>query len=347
MERKATLFTNYGKLLVRMLLAAIPLAMLGGCLQVETRILLHTDGSATVTERVTFSQRLLVLSSTAGKELNITDCLSKSAAEERGKHMGEGVALTSHRIEDAPQGARQSVAVFKVADINKFEYVSPFLAYSDYAEHTVLKASLFPIYEDTWYGRVGGQMAVTFKPTTKSAQRDPRKDENPPPPPSPVSLQVLRNLQPVFIDMMEGFKVRVVFESYGSLRFRQYYRYRGMRSGTHEFDLIDFSDSDLDNYSQSFLGNEEVMLELLRGKVHYPYVLDHTAGHGTNNTLPVYHPNGVPEIYFRPSREMFDKHFAGKTIKREERHGGEMPAKWEQIGWRGDGKDDKKKGEDE
>jgi len=51
-------------------------------------------------------------------------------------------------------------------------------------------------------------------------------------------------------------------------------------------------------------------------------------------TLPVYHPTNVPEIYFNPSKELFDRYYVGKTLDFGERNGGKKPAKFDEIGYK-------------
>jgi len=315
-------------------LAAV-LALAPGCLQIETRVKLHEDGSATITERLQFSKRLLDLASKGGTGADIASLLTKEAALKRVKQMGKGVTLVRHQVRDAEKGARESITVLTIPDVRNFRYVCPYLATYDYPKHTVMKCGMIPIYADTWWGRRAGEMAVTFTPTSKG--RPPRRPKNwkPPKGPSPRDLQVLRDLRPVFRDLMRDFRLRLVFESYAPLRFRQYYRYRGSRAATREYDLIDFSDTDLDKYGYEFLANEEIMLELLRLKTGGANVVDHVKGHAGNLTLPVFHPGGIPEIYFRPSRVFFDRYFQGKTLQHDKRRGGKQPATWNRIGYKG------------
>ena len=317
-----------------------------GCLQVETRVKLEEDGSAVITERVRFSRTLLDLEDKVGPELKLSPLLEKAAALERMKQMGNGIELVKHEVHDAENGAKESTAVFKIPDINNFTYVSPYLAMRNYPKHTVLKATLFPIYESTWYGRHAGQVAVTFAPA--SAERDSGRKVEPAKGPTPAEQQVLRDLRPIAADAMKDFRLKLTFESYAPLRFRQYYRFRGSGAGTKSYDLLDFSDKSMDKYSREFLGNEEIMLELLGLQMGGANIVDHVSGHADNLTLPVYHPGGTPEIYFRPSRALFDKYFAGKTIKFDPREGGERPARWEEIGHKPDAakKDESKKDED-
>lgn len=317
-----------------MLTVGLVILVSAGCLQIETRVKLEEDGSAVVTERVQFSKSLLDLSAKEGPTKDIAALLTKEVALERMKQMGKGIELVSHEVREATKGARESIAVFKIPNVSDFTYVSPYLAVARYPKHTGLKANLFPIYESTWYGRHAGQMALTFAPT--SAERDSGGKVEPPKGPTPADQQALRDLRPIAADMMTDFRLKFTFECYAPIRFRQYYRYRGAGAATRTYDLIDFSDKDMDKYGHDFLGNEEIMLELLSLRTGGANIVDHVSGHADNLTLPVYHPTGTPEIYFRPSRAMFDKYFAGKTLKFDQRDGGERPANWDDIGYKPD-----------
>lgn len=309
---------------------AVALALLAGCLQIETHVRLHEDGSATITERIRLSQRLLEANTRSGGGPDILQSIGKEAALERMKAMGKGMELESHEVRQAEGGAKEAIAVYRIGDISNFRYVSPYLAALDYPKHSVLQCTLFPVYESTWYGRRAGQMAVIFKPASEQRGNPPEPGKSP----TPLDQQVLRDLRPVFADMLKDFHVRFTFESYAPLRFRQYYRYRGQGAGTKTYDLIDFSDRDLDKYGYDFLRNEEIMLELLGLRADGPNTVGHVAEHGSNSTVPVYHPRGTPEIYFNPSRALFDRLFQGKTLKFEERDGGARPADFNEIGYK-------------
>ncbi|MFO7898187.1 MAG: hypothetical protein R6V58_03900 [Planctomycetota bacterium] len=144
-------------------LAAL-LAALSGCLQIDTHIKLYEDGSATVTEKLRFSKRLLDLEAKQAADLRLSSLLTRKAALDRMKHMGKGIELVSHKIHDVEKGARESLAVFRIADLNDFRYVSPFLAYVDYPKNNVIRAKLYPLYKSENYVGVAGQMAVVFWP---------------------------------------------------------------------------------------------------------------------------------------------------------------------------------------
>src|SRR5262245_19138608 len=108
--------------------------LLSGCFELETRIRLNPDGSATVTERLNLSERLLDLGDAPGTNQSVAQLLTKEAVEARMKHMGKGIRLASHETRDGSHGSRESIAVFEIADANEFCYASPFLAYTDYTE---------------------------------------------------------------------------------------------------------------------------------------------------------------------------------------------------------------------
>jgi hypothetical protein len=309
--------------------SAVLTVSVGACLQIDTQIEVQPDGGALVTERLQLSQELL----DQGSKENIAKFLGREAALARMKQMGQDLTLVSHETRDAPGGARESVAVYRVPDIRGFTYVSPYLAVANYPKHHAIKTNLFPVYESTWWGRRAGMMGASFTSVSEEPQRG--APPAPPPPPSPAELQALRDVQPVFRDLLKGFHLKFTFKSYAPLRFRQYYRYRGMREMTQTYDLIDFSDQNLDNYGAAFIGNEEIMLELLRMQVSGFNITEHVKTHADNPTLPVFHFRNTPEIYFAPSRPMFDQYFAGKDLTFSHEEGGPRPAKFEEIGFKG------------
>ncbi len=137
-------------------------AALAGCLQVETTVALHTDGSATITERVRFAQRLLDLGA-ADPALNVAPLLERSAVQDRAAHMGRGLTLVSHEVRDAEGGSRESLSVFRIADVNEFRYASPFLAFTDYPENSMIGVQMVPLLKSRNYAGSAGQMAVQFK----------------------------------------------------------------------------------------------------------------------------------------------------------------------------------------
>lgn len=308
------------------------LPFLSGCFEIDTHVLVHEDGSATITETVRFSERLLDLDRTREDGVKIASLLSKEAVQERMKHLGTGIELVSHDVQEGPQASRESVAVFKIADVDDFQYVSPFFGFTDYADNNVIQTEVLPLTENTWWGRHSGEIAIRFTHTKQPKQRPQPKEGEVVKGPSPRELQIYRDLQPVFRDMAEGMKLRFTVETYAPVRV--WHGVRNGRANTRAFDLIDFSSEQMDQYGYDFLSNEEVMLELLRGELNGPNLAENVKDHVNNFTVPIIRPTGADEIWFRPAKPLFDKYFAGKKIKVQRgRESVEVPATWEEVGY--------------
>ncbi len=326
----------------------LPASMLflSGCMQLDTLVKLNEDGSATITERLRFSRRLLDLSGKEGTEKDIASLLKKESAEERAKQLGKGAALISHEIKDVEGGARESIAVYKIDDLNELHYVSPFAAYKDYAQNNSAKFHLYPITETSWVGSDAGDIAVALRPLNapKSTQK-PKEGEPLPPGPTPLDSQILRDLQPMLRDMLKDFKVRLTFESYAPIRYSQI-GLRGKGAGSSSVDFLNFSDKDLDRFGGNFLENEELMLDLSRADFGSKEIADHVRDWQHNLTLPVFQNWGSmfatyrtgDAVYFKPSQEIFKKYFEGKTLNFGERNGGKREAKFDEIGFKKAGK---------
>ena len=327
-----------------LLLLATAVAPLAGCLELDLRVKLHTDGSATVTEKLRFSRRLLDLGGRQNAALQLAPLLERPAILERMKRMGTGLKLLSHKVVDAEKGARESVAVFRVEDVRELQYVSPFFAYADYAQNNVIKVHMRPLYKSRGYVGSAGQMELAFRPV-KSPKDHPRPNKDAPPPkgPSPREVQILRDLQPVFRDLLSEFKLRLTFECYGPISATGF-GWRDRRAGTNIVDMIHVSDRDLDVYGHGFFDNEEIMLDLLRGQLGSRNVCNAVRHFQDNKTVPLFLPFGSAHrwwypndgIFFRPSRKLFDKYFKGKKLDFDRwRSTGKniRPARFEKIGF--------------
>ncbi|MFW6158885.1 MAG: hypothetical protein ACOC8E_05960, partial [Planctomycetota bacterium] len=282
------------------------------------------------------------LSRSAAPDLKLASLVSRDAVRDRMAKMGEGIKLVEHKSVTYDDGSRESQAVFKIPDVNEFVYVSPLVREGGYAYRTRAKARIFCI---TRGGHRGRQRAgnIGFRLEHMSNGRQPPKekrtrDEPPPPGPSPEELQVLRELQPVFRDLMKGLKVRFTFESYAPIH--TVIGWRGRQERARSFDLIHFdADAAMDAHDYPFLENEEIMLDFLRGQLDSDRIRDHLEGWASNHQLPVLHRRVT--VMFPPSRRLFDRYVKGKTLHCPYRRLSpetdyNTTVTFDQVGWKGD-----------
>jgi hypothetical protein len=311
------------KAMTKFILLSCATLVMSGCMQIDTHIKLERDGSGTVTERVVFSRRLLELSGPSGSDTDIAGLLSKATAEERVKHFGTGAKIAKDPvIRDVEGGGREMLTVYHIDDFAELRYVSPFLCMKDYREHNSIKFTFNPHYEyDKTYllyqaGELGLQMAVIGGPVGQT--HDPSV-------PSPAAMQMLRDLEPVFQDMLSGFKLKVTFQAYCGFN-RSYWGNRTADAVTGSIELFSISDRDLDSSGARFFDNEEIMLELLQGQFAKKNVVQTVKGWPQNPTLPVLHDWGAPaeeganwraanEVLFRPSQALFDRYYKGHELE--------------------------------
>jgi len=320
------------------LLAALLAMAASGCLQLETRITLNPDGSANITERFRLSRRLLELAGKAKGEL--LKALTKDGALGRMKHMGKGISLVRHQLRDAEGGSKESFAEFKIKDFNEFRYLSPWPSFVDYAQNNIIAFRLEPKYKcgssggQAWAGKIMVRVFLLKRP------RGPEDTKTPPPKPSPAQQQRYRDLAPILRDLLEGFHVRLTFQSYCTVGGASL-GVRHRTSGATAVDLIHFSSKDLDNWGGRFVDNQEIMLELARGKLAGPNISAHVRDYARNLTLPVFSAyksaawfRGIYAL-IRPSRPLFDRYFKGKMLDyRPWTKNPPVPADFNKIGWK-------------
>jgi hypothetical protein len=299
--------TIRGFRLIAVFFGAALLLASAGCLQVETRVKLHEDGSATITERVQFSKRLLEFRDPDNPKLQVARFLEKSAVIDRMKHMGKGIQLKSHTIRDAEKGARECVSVFTIPSITDLRYVSPLLGKTDYTKDNVLICKTFPLYSSSWSLERAGYMTARWQSTRGT--NGPREYKGI----SPEQRQLYRQLRPVFADMLRGFQLKFVFECYAPAIVRRAPQ-RDAGTRTHLAHLIDVSGDNLDRGGSLFVEDEEAMAQFLQGKINAHYVRSNCDFSATGK-MPLFRfGSGTTDVMFRPSKYYFDKYFQGKTL---------------------------------
>ncbi len=298
-------------------LAAVVLS--GGCLQVEMQIQMHEDGGATITERVRFLQSLMELDAGLPADRQLQRMLERPAVEARMKEMGKGVTLVSHKVSDLPNGSREGLTEFKIPDVEDLRLVNPHLAQGD--PNRLMRLQFTPIYRVVHSYHELGELMLTLVPAEQPRPRPPSSQPDEPANPSPLDVQLLRDLRPMFADMMDGFEVKLRLNAnrpitYGWVRDRQ--------SASKTINLISFTDEDLDAFGSKWVENEELMLSMMRLNFDAENIADQVQGFAGNQTLPVFRcrkPYGSGLYRVPPNDHQFKKYFAG----RPKSQGGDQP----------------------
>jgi hypothetical protein len=321
--------------------------LLAGCIQIDTKVKLHEDGSATITERLRVSKYLLDLD---GQQKDVAKSfkvlLGKADALRRMKEMGKGVRLVSHAVRAAAGGSWESVAVYKIADLNNLVYASPLLAVQDYPGMNRVAFKVGPVLKSSRYNiGTAGQVRVKVLAMTGSGKlvdgvRGP-KGKSAGPGPTPRDLQAFRDIAPIFRDVMKDFMVRLRFETYCTVE-QSLFGMRGRMANVRYVDLLSFSGKDLDRFGGKCIDNEEIMLDVVRRDLGSEDIVATARAFSGNATVPVFLTMGSGRfwndrrnlwIHFRPSRPLFDKFFKGKALDHSARRRPSRPAKFSEIGW--------------
>jgi len=323
-----------------------------GCLQLETHVKLHENGSATITERLAFSRRLLDMAKGGAAEKGLEMLLTKESALKRMEQMGKGVTLVSHKLQDGEAGCRESVVVYKAADLTEFAYMSPFLVGGS-TQARKLRFKVSPNLKLGQWGRRGvspGLLIVTFESENyKKPKQGAKKSEKTPAAVSPLDLQVFREVSPVFADMMKDLKLKLTFESYAPIVNYAGIAHRDFRIRPSRTDLVNISGDQLDKYGYDILENPEILLEVLtnklstnpRSKDYGFFYTDNMRGMQNNHTLPLINQSWRASVAIQPSLPLFKRYLAGKTLDwtpsphRHIKARGKVAAKFEDVGWKG------------
>lgn len=286
-----------------------------GCVELDLHIQVNADESVVVTERVRFSEPILDLASTLPANEGLQVLLNRERAAERVQLMGEGCQLTSHTVTDLPGGAKEMVAVYTIADLNKLKVATPaFMVRGWGRSHMAFR--FYPQYEGSW-NVVGWHMLTrvnTPSPDQKSS-RDPYWQDRPPQL-SPVEMQKYRELLPVVSDLMKDLRLTMVIEYWAPIAAGVT---RERKSNTPRIYLIKYDETNLDQYGGRILENEEFMLALMRWDLDSPHVTGVLQHFGGNLSIPVWNrargTSGMGfhgQVAVRPSPQMHEKYYKNR-----------------------------------
>jgi hypothetical protein len=292
--------------------------LVAGCFQLDTTIRLNEDGSAVVTERVNFSRRLLDMAQ-GDSGPAIEGMLSREAAEARAKRMGKGVTLVRHEVRDGSKGSRELVAEYRVEDISQFLYDSPFLVSGGGG----IQFGMKPYYTFVYPRYVPGQVYITLTPVALAGVVP---ETNAPAEVvsgnAPLDLQTVRDMVPLFADMLQEVQLRLRLECYAPIQMTHGLALRDWSAGTKCVDLINVSGRNMDQRGYPLLHNEEVVRELLMGKIAANrdspaagvFIGAMLGDMAANGTLPLFNQGERGDVGLPASRPLFQRYFEGKKV---------------------------------
>ena len=274
-----------------------------GCVQVDLKVTLHpNDGGATVTETVRASRMAIEACKSEQERGELLSHLKRAGAESRMKDMGEGLTLASHQMRKLPGGGRESVAVYKIAELNKLRIPNPsvdlwpmakqvsFSTYRAKARHREVPHVALRVDTDVEDVRYKGDL-------TKKAK-------------TPRDRQGLRELQPIVLDMLEDFQLslRVEVPTYFTGG-----RVRGLTESPKTATLFSVSGKNGDRRGHGFFANEEIMVGLLEMDRESGAVIHNSKGAWKSNYgVPVLRDNRFRGFTFYPTKYYADKHLGGR-----------------------------------
>jgi hypothetical protein len=316
--------------------------LLTGCWDLEIHIKVNEDGSANVTEKLSFSEALLDLAATSPQDAALLNhALSKEGALERMKKMGKGVELVSHEIGDATIAGtlfKQATVVYKIPDVNDLRLSPPFPnLWRD--QDTCMTFVLEPCYARKPAGASGGTdlpgyMALEYRFGTDKPDGKPKNATlEPAPAMSPAQAQRIRDLLPAIKDLAQTASVKITLETYnplnrgwgaivGPMRLRD-------RDNAHMVpyvELLNISGQNKDAFGRPLLADEEILIEILRGDWMGPHMKQLLWSSPRwddfrflqDSKTPLIYPNvnanNSRRFIFLPSMIHYKRYFEGKTF---------------------------------
>jgi len=177
-----------------------------GCIKIRLTVQLNEDGTGQVVEDIVFGEKLVGAAKRLKNVPSIEELTSDEQLQKRVAHMGKGVKLTGKKIEKQTDGSVRLRATYAFADINELRLAPiPFgPGWEDL--QLAFKLQVVPNLEADHH------LAILWQ-TPQGKERG--HSEKPALPPlSEREAQQIRQLLPVFKDMLEGFELKLRLEVY-------------------------------------------------------------------------------------------------------------------------------------
>jgi hypothetical protein len=180
--------------------------LLSGCVKIRLTVQLREDGSGRVIEDIEFSERLVDAAKRMPDAPKIEELTSDAHVKRRLAQMGKGVSLLNKKIEKQPDGSLRMVVSYAFEDINELR-LAP-LPYGQGWEDVHMAFQ----YEAE--ASLAAQYSLHIRLLTPEGKERRREGKPELPPLGEREAQQIRQLLPVYKDMLEGFELNLRMEVY-------------------------------------------------------------------------------------------------------------------------------------
>lgn len=182
-------------------LSLVAVALLsGGCVKIRLTVKLNEDGTGQVIEDLVFGDKLVDASKRLKGVPTIEELTGDETIKKRVAQMGKGVTFVGKKVEKQSDGSVRMVVTYAFEDISEVRVAS--FPFGGGWEETKIRFTLrsHPDLSGDYHLTVGFD-----------------RPKGPPPAPPPLTeleAQQIRQLLPVFKDMLQGFELKLRLEVY-------------------------------------------------------------------------------------------------------------------------------------
>lgn len=194
-----------------------------GCIKIRLTVQLNEDGSGQVVEDIVFGEKLVDAAKRLKNGPTVEELTSDEHIKKRLPNMGKGVSLVSKKVDKQVDGSVRMVAVYAFEDISELR-LAP-MPFGAGWEDTHLA---FTLRADT---SLAAQYSLDIRFQTPQGKDRPKQSKSELPPLSEREAQQVRQLLPIFKDLLEGFELKLRLEVYDAKKWAT--TTRGHPTSTH------------------------------------------------------------------------------------------------------------------
>lgn len=182
---------------------ACGMLLLCGCIKIKTTVQMNEDGSGKVIEEVVFSEKLVNVSRRVKDAPTIDDLTGEAAIKRRLAQMGKGVSLLDRKVVKQPDGSIQLTVRYGYEDISALRLAPvPYgLGWEDV--QLAFKLTAQPTLAAGYNLDIRMMNSARSKPAVADSS-----------PLGELEAQQIRQLLPIFKDMLQGFELKLRLEIY-------------------------------------------------------------------------------------------------------------------------------------